>query len=117
MPLVYDTPVPYSKEETWQTDTDTRYTIYYYDFLNFQELMKYKFPKMSKIRRWLTRGFTDGEYIYALNSSHWYSKIGHDRLIRHEIGHIEGFKHRWWIPDVMHPSWLFRWSDKVWIKN
>ena len=78
-------------------------------------MLKNVFPKMSAIRRLLTRGFTDGTYIYTLNATHWYSKIGYDRMIRHEVGHIKKKgKHRWWIPDLMHPSWLFRWSDKVW---
>ena len=119
MPLVHKTPVPYSREETWSKPyIKEEYTIYYYDFWNFQELMKYKFSNMNRVRRWLTRGFTDGTYIYALDTSHWYSKIGRERMLLHEIGHIEKWdKHRWWLPDLMHPSWLFRWSDKVWLKK
>ena len=118
--VVYNTPVPYS-------DTDTvygyytegfdieEYTVFYYDFMNFQEVLKYTFPKMSRWRRWLTRGFTDGQFIYALNKSHLYSKIKHDRLLKHEVAHIEKKGvHRWWVPDLMHPTWLFRWSNKIW---
>ncbi len=113
MPLVYDTPVPYSNTYVFTELKD--YTIYEYEFWNFQELMKYKFPKMNRVRRWLTRGFTDSTSIYVLESSNWYSKIGHDRMILHEIGHIEEWgDHRWLVPDLMHPTWLFRWSDKVW---
>ena len=120
MPIVYETPVPYSKKVTWTTQfagicKTKKYTVFYYDFYNFQELIKYVIPKMNKIRRLLTRAFTDGTYIYALNKDHWYSNIKHNRMLRHEVAHIQKLgKHRWYVPDLMNPTWLFRWSDKIW---
>lgn len=118
-PVIHDSSVPYKERKTFKYMSNGKGefkfdTIFYYTFKNFQKLLKYAFPKINKIRLFVTRGFTDGQYIYLLEKDHWYSKIGHKRMIQHELKHIEGKKHRWWVPDVMHPSFLFRWSDKVW---
>lgn len=118
MPILYDVSVPYDSRTQHPLHVEgklKKYNLYYYNYLNFQQLMKEVFPKMNRVRRWFTRGFTDDTNIYLLNKGNWYSKIGHDRMILHEIGHIEEWgDHRWLVPDLMHPTWLFRWSDKVW---
>ncbi len=114
MPIVYDISVPYKTTDVIKVD-EKEYTVFYYKFWNFQEVMKYVFPKMNRIKRLFTRGLTDDSFIYALEKDHWYSDIAHDRMLKHEVGHIENKGiHRWWVPDLMNPSWLFRWSDKIW---
>lgn len=90
------------------------YHLYYYNFKKFQKLLKKVFPDINKIRRYMTRGFTDGEVIYLLSKDHWYSRIHHEFLILHEIGHIKGYEHKWYIPDIMNPTWFFRWSRYRW---
>ncbi|KKN76632.1 hypothetical protein LCGC14_0368290 [marine sediment metagenome] len=107
--------ISYLRKEAYTPDEKRYYSIYYYTYKNLQKLLKEAFPDTNRWRRWLTRGWTDGRVIYALDKGNWYSKIGHNRLILHEIGHIEDWgDHRWLIPDLMHPSWLFRWSNRVW---
>jgi hypothetical protein len=114
MVVLYDSKVPYNNTFLWISGAES-YPVFEYSFENFQALLKQVFPKMNSFRRLLTRGFTDSTYIYTLNNKNWYAKIGYDRMMRHEVAHIkdEG-DHRWWVPDLMHPSWLFRWSDKIW---
>lgn len=87
---------------------DERYLVFYYSFENFQKVLKEQFPNINVVRRLLTRAFTDGEVIYALDKFHWYSSIAHDKLLEHEVGHIKGEQHTW-KPTLMNPSWLFRW--------
>lgn len=87
------------------------YPIYYYRFRNFQELMQKVFPNISRVRLFGTRSFTDGMYIYALDTKHWYSRIAHSKLLEHEVRHINGEKHTWY-PITMNPFWIFRWFDR-----
>jgi len=108
MTVLYDAPVPYFDMETWRLGTKETYNIFHYKFDNFQKLLKHVFPKMSWVRRVLTRGFTDGIYIYVLNPKHWYGSIKYQTMVWHEIGHIKGEGHTW-KPTLMNPSWLFRW--------
>lgn len=105
--------IPVERETFYEKDGE-KFTLMYYTFKNFQKLLKKAFPDVSKIRRYFTRGFTDGKIIYLLSKRHWYARINHEYLILHEIGHIKGYKHRWYIPDIMHPFWLFRWSSFRW---
>ncbi len=114
MVILYDAKVPYFYSFNWREGIED-FMVFEYSFENFQKMLKNVFPKTSWIRRLLTRGFTDGTYIYTLDSGHWYAKIGYDRMMRHEVAHIKKRgKHYWWKPDLMHPSWLFRWSDEIW---
>jgi len=73
--------------------------------------------KYSWLRRKLTRGLTRktvGEYgvvhydIYIKDSA----KIGREKLILHEIGHVLRKKHTWF-PTLMNPTWLFRWFKRM----
>lgn len=50
------------------------------------------------------RGYTIGNVIYIREGT-W---LGLERLVLHEIGHILGYKHTWWV-NLMHPSWIGRW--------
>jgi hypothetical protein len=114
MTVLYQLHITYLHKFTWEQEGET-YSTFEYTFRNFQRLLKKVFPKMSWIRRLLTRGFTDGTFIYSLRSDHWYGRIGYSRMMKHEVAHIEKQgEHRWLVPDLMHPMWVFRWSGKIW---
>ena len=89
-----------------------QYMLYYYFPKDFRRLWKEVFPKHSWLRRLLSRGFTDGHDIFLMDESCWYSRIGHDKLIVHEIAHIEKLHKHTWKPTIMNPMWIFRWTWK-----
>lgn len=60
--------------------------------------------KYSWLRRRLIRGIALNGEIYIRESA----KIGRNRLIEHEIGHILGKTHTW-LPTTMNFTWVFRW--------
>lgn len=56
----------------------------------------------------LVRAFVYRRVIY-LRRGAW--MVGFDRLVKHEIGHILGYRHNWWKFNLMHPSGIFRWKN------
>jgi len=65
----------------------------------------YFIPKDEfKYKPWQARGYVSGRTIYIREGT----RIGLERLILHEIGHILGYDHTWY-PFIMHPSWVGRW--------
>lgn len=105
--------IGYHYNEVVQYDGKS-YMVFYYSFKNLQRLLnRHKNSSIFKrIRMFFTRGFTDGHHIYALHENHWYSKLWHNRLIKHEIGHIIGLKHTWNPFNIMNPTFALRWTDK-----
>jgi len=60
-----------------------------------------------KLIRGFTRTYGSGVYdIYIKDSA----KIGREKLIKHEIGHVLRKKHTW-LPTLMNPTWVFRWIN------
>lgn len=88
---------------------EIRYVITYLTDAEFKETISRKTgDKYSSIRRYFTRGFMTKHgtnyNIYIKDSA----KIGREKLILHEIGHVLGKKHTW-LPTLMNPTWVFRW--------
>ncbi len=84
--------------------------IYEYKLLKakqFNVRMDETFPQFSWLRRRLTRGFRINQEIYIREDA----RIGLNRLILHEIGHILGYNHTWKFT-LMNPSWVFRWLKR-----
>lgn len=76
-----------------------------------EETFKNRYPK---IRIRFTRGFTkDGKIFIRKNT-----RIGLNRLIKHEFGHLFGLNHTWKLT-LMNRTWIFRWIDspKISLKN
>jgi len=92
---------------------DRYYTIRYLTDAEFKERINTTsmLKRYSAFRLSLTRGFSivyssTKYYIYIKDSA----KIGREKLIKHEIGHVMGKKHTW-LPTLMNPTWVFRWID------
>jgi hypothetical protein len=53
------------------------------------------------------RGFASRNEVYIKEKT----KIGLERLILHEIGHLLNYNHTW-KPTLMNPTWVFRWFKR-----
>lgn len=96
--------MPEIREYTYQE------TVYEYQLLEANEFntrMDETFPQFTWLRRRLTRGFRINQEIIIKENA----RIGLNRLILHEIGHLLGYKHTWKLT-LMNPSWVFRWFKR-----
>jgi len=75
------------------------------------------FPKQGKViyPRWVAIRVAAIAYIWGIGKGFihmrdnvWFAKKMH---IRHEIGHILGYDHKWY-PECMNPTRFFRWFIK-----
>ncbi len=67
---------------------------------------KNKTPGWHWLKRWLIRGMVQDDTIFIKDTA------SHDhKLIKHEIGHLLGYKHTWRFY-LNNPSWAGRWFNK-----